>query len=459
MTAGRPPGPTPDAIPDVTRGLIHGSPPDPAGADDTPAEVGVERLVPGGEGFGRGGDGRPIFVPGGLPGDRIRATALRDRGGYLRAESWDLMTPGPERVAPPCADADRCGGCDWMRLSRPAQVRSKAALLREALGRIGGFRDLPDPLPVSQAGRDLGYRGRLRLHVDPDGRVGLFARGTHEIVEIAACPVSAPDVEAGLGTLRRHGAAHPGALGEFSGLELRAAPRGAPLLAHLFPRRPGGRLSPRPLTFLETLARDMAVAVSGRDLGAPADQRWPLPGGVELRAPPLAFTQVNPAVNEILVRAVVEGAQARGVSDFCDLYCGAGNFTLPLLASGLRGVGIEVSAEATRAARAAAHDAGLPPEAFVTGDVPRRARELVRSGRAFDLAILDPPRTGARDALPVVLALAPRHVAYVSCDPATLARDLRHLADGGYTLDEARGFDMFPHTHHVEALAWLRRAS
>ncbi|MCK6528536.1 TRAM domain-containing protein [Myxococcota bacterium] len=438
--------------------MTHGSVAD-AGttADSAAGEVRVDRLVPGGEGFGRGGDGRPVFVPGGLPGDRIRATSVRDRGGYLRAESWDLVAPGPERVAPPCGEADRCGGCDWMRLSRPAQVRSKAGLLREALVRTGGFRDLPDPLPVAEAGPDLGYRGRLRLHVDPEGRVGLFARGTHEIVEIATCPVSAPEVEAGLGTLRRHGAAHPGALGEFSGLELRAAPRGAPLLAHLFPRQPGGRLSPRARAFLEALARDMAVAVSGRAVGAPADQRWPLPGGVELRAPPLAFTQVNPAVNDLLVRAVVDGALARDASDFCDLYCGAGNFTLPLLAAGLRGVGIEASTDATRAARAAAHEAGLRADVFLTGDVPRRTRDLHRAGRSFELAVLDPPRTGARDALPLLLALAPRHVAYVSCDPVTLARDLRHLAGGGYTLDEVRGFDMFPHTHHVEALAWLRR--
>ncbi len=349
----------------------------------------IDRLVPGGDGFLRLPDGRAAFAAGALPGDVIEPDSIEDRRSYVRATRWTLVEPGPDRVEPPCPVVDACGGCDLMRLSRPAQLRAKAGILREALARTGGFRDLPDPLPMIAVGDDLGYRSRIRVHVDDAGRVGYFARGTHELVEIPGCPIAAPGIDAALGELR--------------------------------------------------------ARASNGDVPT---------GDTELGGEPGVFSQVNRAVNERLVADLVAGARERGVTSFCDLYAGAGNFTLPLGAAGLRGVAVERSREAVDAGRRASEAQGLELR-FIAGDVAREAKRL---DARPELVLLDPPRTGAREVIASVLRLAPRVIAYVACDPVTLARDLRAFANDGYRLESVTGYDMFPHTHHVEALAWLARA-
>ncbi|HEX7452278.1 MAG TPA: methyltransferase domain-containing protein, partial [Polyangiaceae bacterium] len=188
------------------------------------------------------------------------------------------------------------------------------------------------------------------------------------------------------------------------------------------------------------------------------DQRYPLPGGVQLRVPGGGFNQVNWAVNQLLVQALLDGAERVSALSFCDLYCGAGNFSLPLLARGLVGLGIENSRSAIAAAKRAVKEQSLSSARFITGDVRVELEKLTRA-ECFDLIVLDPPRSGARDVLPEVIRRAPGHIAYCACDPVTLARDLRALCDAGYALDRVTGFDMFPQTHHFETLAWLTRSS
>jgi 23S rRNA (uracil1939-C5)-methyltransferase len=168
------------------------------------------------------------------------------------------------------------------------------------------------------------------------------------------------------------------------------------------------------------------------------------------------FTQVNWLVNQLLVQALLDGAGQRGARTFYDLYCGAGNFSLPLAAQGLSGIGIESSEPAIRAAQRSVVECALRGIRFVAGDVRDALAELPQSER-FDLAVLDPPRAGAREILPELIRRAPRHIAYCACDPVTLARDLRTLCDAGYALEQVTGFDMFPQTHHFETLAWLVR--
>ncbi len=166
------------------------------------------------------------------------------------------------------------------------------------------------------------------------------------------------------------------------------------------------------------------------------------------------FVQVNWAVNLELVSALVEGARERGIASFVELYAGAGNFTLPLLRAGLTGVAIEHAGASIRAARRAARAQGMSDDAFVAGDAPRELER--RAKQKPDLVLLDPPRTGAREAVKPLLALGPRFIAFCACDPVTLARDVKMLA-AAYALDSVTAFDMFPHTHHVETLLWLRR--
>jgi 23S rRNA (uracil1939-C5)-methyltransferase len=203
---------------------------------------------------------------------------------------------------------------------------------------------------------------------------------------------------------------------------------------------------------------DAAGAVSGAELSDDRlEQAFPLPEGTSLRAAPGVFTQVNWAVNVALVEAVVHGARERDVKRFVDAYAGAGNFSLPLLAAGMSGFSVERDPRAVECARAAARSSGLPADGFIIDSAENALGALARQRGSFDLVLLDPPRSGAREVLASVMKLSPPHVAVCACDPVTLARDLATLAREGYDLRSVHGFDMFPHTHHLEALAWMTR--
>lgn len=414
----------------------------------------IERLVPGGDGMARLSDGRVAFASGVCPGDRIEVAEVASHASYVRAVHWELGEPGPDRVSPPCRWAGRCGGCDWMQLGRPAQVAAKASIIGEALRRTAKLEP-PRPVVVESRGPDAGYRNRLTLHVAASGAVGLFAERSHELVEIPSCYVSDAAIQAALGRLRELPADARAELGRYDQVELRVAPGGPPLFLVLSPRV---RRRPAEVAAVlrDALPADWKLIERGAEVDAASDQLWPLPRGCELHVPPGAFVQVNPEVNRALIEAVLVGVESRGVRSFLELYAGAGNFTLPLLAAGLEGRAVETSGPGVRAARRAARARGLSDDAFRAGDALRELDRFARSKQAVELVLLDPPRTGAKSLMPALRALAPAHVAFVSCDPVTLARDLALLASD-YTLDEVTGFDMFPHTHHVESLVFLRR--
>jgi 23S rRNA (uracil1939-C5)-methyltransferase len=448
-----------------SRGGLHEAPPKllppgrtTVGAGGRECEAGgrecwdVEKLVPGGDGMARLPDGRIGFVSGGLPGDVILPTEVLTKKGYVRADAWSLVRPSEQRVAPACPIAERCGGCDWMALERRAQLEQKAAILKEALRRTGGFATLPPAISVVAAGPALGYRARVRFHVDADGTIGFFARRSHDLVEIDRCPVCRPEIDRALSLLRT---LDRSVLRAFSSVEIRSTLEGSGAMLEL-ELRPGFAVSEAARKALAGLSGDVTVSVAGQG-GASSEQVLTLLGGVRVGAGPGVFTQVNPDVNALLVSEVVAGSRERRVERFCDLFAGVGNFALPLLAAGMSGVAVELDARAVESARRAAREAGLPADVFVAEDAARFLAGLGRREPPFDLVILDPPRRGAKDVLELVVRAAPRHIAMCSCDPVTLARDLATLVRSGFELDSVRGFDMFPQTHHIEALAWMER--
>ncbi|MCA9639724.1 MAG: class I SAM-dependent RNA methyltransferase [Myxococcales bacterium] len=413
----------------------------------------MTRLEGGGVGFARGV----------VPGDIILAENIKRHSGYQRAEQWTLVEPGMARVQPICPVQQRCGGCDWMHLELAAQREAKKEILREALLRTGGFRAeaLPE-IRLESAGADTGYRRRAQLQVDARGRLGFFSSGTHELVEVERCLVCNPRLEEMLGVLR--GIASQGHFRGFTRLELRIADHAPERLVRATLKKQRGKRGASGNASLE--ARMQGEGIRFVVAGSAADkellQRWDVSEGVEIAAPPAAFTQVNAAVNRALVAAVVRGAEQRGVRRFLDLYCGAGNFSFPLAAAGLSGVGIEISEPAVLAARAnmsaVAERLGRPLDVrFFAGDAEQVLAEMA-DGR-FDLIVLDPPRAGAKESVPFVVSSAARWLCMCSCDPVTLARDLKALGQAGFVIEEISAYDMFPHTHHVEALVWLRRNS
>ncbi|HWP08273.1 MAG TPA: hypothetical protein VNN72_21175 [Polyangiaceae bacterium] len=421
----------------------------------TPVLV-VEKLVPGGAGFCRAPDGRPVFVEGALPGDRVRVLTQLDKKSFVEATSFELVERGAERVTPACPVAEACGGCAFIGLPYAAQLRHKGLIVAEALARTGGIR-LPEPPAVVSVGEPLGYRLRVRLHVDERGGVGFYARRSQLLVEPPGCAVVAPELDRVLAALHGLEPARKKTLGAgFEAVDLRAVPDDGGVELELTPR-PKATVSGAAVDALvAALAEHARVGLGGgRRSGL---RRYPLPGGGFLRVPAGGFTQVNWAVNAALVEAVVAGARARGARTFLDLYAGVGNFSVPLALAGLTGTAVELERTATAALREALREQSLTAVTVVEGDVGATlAKPALVQG--VELALLDPPRTGAKVALEPLVRLRPRAIAYVACDPVTLARDLKVLQARGYVLGELTCFDMFPQTHHVETLAWLAPAA
>lgn len=408
----------------------------------------IEKLVPGGAGFARRADGSAAFAHGVAPGERIRVNQLRSRKGYTEAVSFALLTRAEARVEPSCPVADRCGGCDWLHLSYAAQLTNKAALLAEALRRTGGFRELP-PIAVQPSARETRYRQRVRLHIDAVGRVGFFEARSHRLVEVDSCPAIRPELDQALAEFVRVTRRFPAAASSFEQAELSCSAQAPERAVFLWPRRgSAGATGP----FLAALRPSFAVAVLGQK--PEFSQRYALSEAVELEVLPGAFVQVNWEVNLVLVRAIVAGARERSAARFIDLYAGAGNFSLALAAAGLSGIAVEAHPDAALSARRSLARYGFAVE-VVRADIRRALTELAGRASEPDLLVLDPPRAGAAEVVSGLAALRPRHIAYVACDPVTLARDLRALTELGYELRSIDGFDMFPGTHHVEALAWL----
>ena len=416
------------------------------------AQLLVEKLIPEGNALGRLADGRVVIAQGAVPGDRIELVRVSQQKGLVRALEFRVTEPSSLRVTPRCPVVQDCGGCDWMMLSREQQHSSKLGMLCEALLRTGKIEIDPAAIEFFADVAPGGYRSRVRLQV-VDGRIGFHGRGSHVLVEPEQCAVSSGPLNAALTELRGVARQRAGALDAFASVELREAPDGT--RSAYFERRD----PPRPTlpSELAELRRHFLVATSPEEAGsAETWQRFELTVDTYLLAPPGCFTQVNWQVNRMLIARVLGGARRRGVQSFLDAYAGCGNFALPLLALGLPGVAVESNALAILAAREAARRQALPSDGFVCADSAAWAREQARQSRRFDLVLLDPPRAGVKQGLSELAALAGEWLVMCSCNPVTLARDLRWLIDQGFRLDAVEAFDMFPETHHVETLAWLR---
>jgi 23S rRNA (uracil1939-C5)-methyltransferase len=399
-------------------------------------------------------DGRVAFASGAIPGDVIQPAAIEAGKGHVRATRWTLVTASPDRVEPPCAVADRCGGCDWMTLARPAQLLQKAGVLSGALSRIGHLHPSSDlKVTVNAPSNDLGYRSRVRFQIDAGGAVGFFARGTHDLVAIPECIVCRPELNQALTALRR---LSRDVLCSFSAVDVRCSEVNPQVSLHFTPRVHDATAHAK-RTLRAKLPSAWTVSVALEPDEDDEAQSFELSPGVRLRAAPGVFTQVNWPVNVALVEAVVRGARERGALRFLDCYAGAGNFSLPLIAAGMTGVSVDSDERAIASAKEQATLLGHDAEGFVTDDAARLTATLARDKARFDLILLDPPRSGAKEVLDSVARLAPAFIAYCSCDPVTLARDVATLGRAGYELSDVSGFDMFPHTHHFESLAWLRR--
>ncbi len=403
-------------------------------------EVTIERILPGGLGLAHA-EGRTIMVALAAPGDRLRIRIDRVKGNVSFAVIEEILTPSPHRVEPPCPYFGRCGGCDFQQMNYQSQLEAKAEIIRDCLRRLARIESIPD-FQITAAPDPWHYRSRAQWQYDAvRQKLGYFESGSRNVCDVVECAVLDPQLQNTLQNLRE--------------------------------RMTVGSL-PDVRDFRAVLGNEgVSMAPS---VGSPTVEEGDGPAGLReitrtihgdsYRLNPESFFQANDGLAPELIDAALGDATGKTA---LELYCGVGLFTLPLARRFSHVTAVESDAAAAKFARENLAKAGLTNAEVSTRDVgvwldEMRRHDLSRLTKdsatalqgQIDFVLLDPPRTGAESrVIAGVLGLKPQRISHVSCDPATLARDLKKLIAGGYHVASISAFDMFPQTHHVETVVHL----
>ena len=453
----------------------------------------IDDLAYGGEGVGRA-DGYVVFVPGGLPGDRLQVRLVQARSRFGRGAIEAVIEPSPQRVEAPCPYFGRCGGCRLQHVAYPAQLAYKTKQVADALERLGGLRDVP-LRPIIGAEEIFGYRNKMEVTVarprrgagtEADSARGGLVVGLHEterydaVLDIDRCLLQSDRMNAllaearaffvdrgltvyeqdtGEGLLRflmlREGR-HTGELMTNVVTSAPAVSELAPLVARLQAREAG---TTSVILNVNPKKASVAVGVEEHLLGG-RDHIRERVGGLTFRVSANSFFQTNTRQAERLFDLVVESTGLTGTETVIDLYSGTGAISL-LLARRARWVyGVELAQAAVDDAGANAAANGITNCTFLAGEVRFVLPSLIAKGVTAEVVVADPPRAGFHPkALHALITLGARRIVYVSCNPTTLARDLGELSRGGYRVEWVQPVDMFPHTPHIEAVARLERVA
>ena len=423
-------------------------------------ELTIDNLTFGGRGVGRVA-GKAVFVPYTLPGERVRCRIEREHKRYSEATLVEILAPAANRCTPRCPVFAECGGCHWQHLPYPRQLEWKEQIFRESLQRSINLS--PELfLPIVASPTEWNYRCRAQVKCAVKGGrfvAGFYRPASHQVVDIEHCPLLAPQLNQLLPQLKELLGGTPLAQ-QVSQLDLTVDDQGQTSLMVHFSATADSSLC----DFLAPFAAEFNCSIYARHndtsspqqlVAGPALSIRPLADHpMSLQFPPGGFIQVNLAQNRQLVADVV--AQVKPGTKVLDLYCGIGNFSLPLAEQAAAVVGVEDYLPAITAARENAERLGLTTATFHASRVERRLHDLWHE-TAFDTVLLDPPRAGAPAVAKLLAGFRPRQIIYVSCDPMTLARDLKPLLDGGYRPTAIRPYDMFPQTYHIEGMVVLQR--
>jgi 23S rRNA (uracil1939-C5)-methyltransferase len=446
----------------------------------------IQGLALGGKAIARH-DGRVVFVDRGLPGDRIEARVTRVKRGYAEATLERIERPSADRVPAPCPHVGRCGGCRFQDLRYERQVEAKERQVRETLEHLGGIAS-PTVRPIVAAPERFGYRNKMEFSFAPDAegipRLGLHDRGAFDrIFELETCLLPSPLTAEIVRLTQRfarerawrayHPRRHEGVV-RF--LAVRHLPNTGQCAVHLVAASeeiPGLEDWARAVSAASDAVRTVTLLVNrSRANVAFGEEERILSGagsiverllGLEFEAGANSFLQTNSRQAEALYGEALAAARLEGSESVLDLYCGTGTLTLLFARAAREAVGVESVAAAAGLARRNAERNGVANARFVEGEARAVLREWARGERGGaprpEVVVVDPPRAGLHPRVVARIAeLSPRRVVYVSCNPATLARDLADFAPRGYALAEVTPFDLFPHTPHIECVARLERA-
>lgn len=423
----------------------------------------IEALANGGAGIARL-DGRVIFVPGTAPGDLVRCRLVIEKKRYAEAAIVEILEPADCRQQEPCPIAAECGGCQWQHFPYAEQLRWKEQLFHDSLVRQCGV-DRQRLLPIVPAPQHWGYRSRaqVKCHRTPQGFVtGFFRPKSHYVVPMTSCPVLAPELDELLSRLRERLASSEFAA-QIPQIDLAFGDAGKRRAVIHYLGRHAQQLCELLQTVADTTLSDLLLQ-NGRH-----ESLLPIAGAGELTIvvdePPLylkyaagGFAQINLVQNRQLVRSVLTAAKLNGSERILDLYCGMGNFSLPLARRARVVVGVEDYPPSIAMARSNAVTNTIHNVEF-HDRAAEGALTRFSAPQPFDLLLLDPPRSGAYTVMKEICRQPVKTILYVSCDPQTLARDLKLLLHGGYRLESSQPFDLFPQTYHCESLTVLKYAS
>jgi 23S rRNA (uracil1939-C5)-methyltransferase len=432
---------------------------------ETPVAATIESLSHDGRGIARL-NGKTTFIDNALPGEQVFFQYTFMRRKFDEGRAVEILDPSPDRVTPPCAHSLICGGCSLQHLDPAVQIQRKQAVLAEQLEHFGGLR--PDRWLEPLTGPVTGYRGKARLgvkYVDAKGDtlVGFREKRNSLIADLAQCEVLIPEVGHRFRDLR--------AL--INGLDCRRrlpqieVARGDDAVALVF--RHLDPLSPADQDALVAFCRENGLQCYLQPGNESTVHRvWPEQGeerlyyrhpqaDVEMAFHPSDFTQVNAEINRRMVPLALELLEVQAHHQVLDLFCGLGNFTIPAARRAAGVVGVEASDAMVRRGYENARRNGLENVAFHAWDLDSEPKGQPWARQRYERVLLDPPRSGALEMVRMMPQFGAEKLVYVSCNPATLARDAGELVARGYRLSGAGVMDMFPHTAHVESIALFDR--
>lgn len=423
----------------------------------------IEKMVYGGRGMGRI-DGKVVFVPFTAPGDRVQVEVVREKKDYMEAVPKTVEEESPLRVKPFCGLFGKCGGCQYQHISYPHQLKLKEKEVKESLLHLKGEKDF-EAVPAIPSSHDRGYRIRAQFKGGRKNKrevLGFYGPKSHQLVEVRECPLLHPlaneifkGLQNWLGKKREYFVRN-------ADIQISPAENKGVVQLHV-----EGHYTPQ---MAETVGREIpgvkGVLVAGKKKISWGERtilhRCPEVFGkrsLQIQADFDSFTQVNPYQNGNLIERVVEWADLSGREKVLDLFCGSGNLTLPLAQRAGKVWGVDQDERAVKNAAENARKNQMENCLFIPATASAGIRRILAETDSVDVVVLDPPRAGAKDGLDVLARMRPRKIIYVSCEPPTLARDLRRLGEMGFRLTRIQPLDMFPHTYHIEVIAELEMAN
>lgn len=427
----------------------------------------IEKFVHGGFGLSRTEGGQVVLLEGVIPDETTQAKIYNSGKKMLQGVATKILTPSAHRIPPPCPHYQTCGGCNFQHMDYPCQLQGKYDILKDMLLRSGhpDLRLASSLLtPPLASPKQTHYRQRIRLQVDNRQIVGFHKRRSHNCIAIKTCLLAEPLLNTCLGNLQQQ-PSFDKLLLHTNSLELLLNPNSSKVSIILhFKRNPRPKDTQHAMELTQKIPEVANIffmgegfAVTGREnlsFTLPA-----IPSHTEkmlsLSWETGGFCQVNIEQNKRLIQTVLDFCTVTHDESILDLFCGMGNFSIPLAEKAGKVLGIEGQGSAIRSAKNNSAKADQHNTAFIKRPIHQACDELVQENKIYDCIIIDPPRQGVPGLAGKLYQLCKNRMIYVSCDPATLLRDLADLLQQGFVLQKLQPIDMFPQTHHIETVALL----